>query len=33
MGNTADLAMFQKTIIYTLHKKGKSQKEGHYWKG
>ncbi len=25
MGNTADLAMVQKTIIDTLHKKGKSQ--------
>ncbi len=26
MGNTADLAMVQKTIIYTLHKEGKSQR-------
>ncbi len=26
MGNTADLAMAQKTIIDTLHKEGKSQK-------
>ncbi len=26
MGNTADLAMVQKTIIDTLHKEGKSQK-------
>ncbi len=26
MGNTADLAMVQKTIIYTLDKEGKSQK-------
>ncbi len=26
MGKTADLAMVQKTIIYTLHKEGKSQK-------
>ncbi len=26
MGNTADLAMVQKTIIATLHK------EGNYWK-
>ncbi len=25
MGNTADLAMVQKTIIDTLHKEGKSQ--------
>ncbi len=25
MGNTADLEMVQKTIIDTLHKKGKSQ--------
>ncbi len=30
MGNTADLEIIQKTIIDTLHKKGKSQKEGHY---
>ncbi len=26
MGNTADLAMVQKTIIDTLHKEGKSQR-------
>ncbi len=26
MGNTADLAMIQKTIIGTLHKEGKSQR-------
>ncbi len=26
MGKTADLAMVQKTIIDTLHKKGKSQR-------
>ncbi len=26
MGNTADLAMIQKTIIDTLHKEGKSQR-------
>ncbi len=26
MGNTADLAMIQKTIIYTLHKESKSQR-------
>ncbi len=26
MWNTADLAMFQKTIIDNLHKEGKSQK-------
>ncbi len=26
MGNTADLAMIQKTIIDTLHKDGKSQR-------
>ncbi len=26
MGNTADLATVQKTIIDTLHKEGKSQK-------
>ncbi len=26
MGNTADLAMVQKTIINTLHKEGKSQR-------
>ncbi len=26
MGNTADLAMVQKTIIVTLHKEGKSQR-------
>ncbi len=26
MGNTADMAMIQKTIIDTLHKKGKSQR-------
>ncbi len=26
MGNTADLAMIQKTIINTLHKEGKSQR-------
>ncbi len=26
MGNTADLAMVQKTIIDTLHKDGKSQR-------
>ncbi len=26
MGNTADLAMVQKTIIETLHKEGKSQR-------
>ncbi len=26
MGNTADLAMVQKTIIDTLHKEGESQK-------
>ncbi len=26
MGNTADLAMAQKTIIDTLHKEGKSQR-------
>ncbi len=25
-GEHADLAMIQKTIIYTLHKKGKSQR-------
>ncbi len=29
MGNTADLAMVQKTIIDTLQKEGKSQS---YWK-
>ncbi len=28
MGNTADLAMIQKTIIDTLHKEGKSQRGG-----
>ncbi len=26
MGNTADLAMVQKTIIDTLHREGKSQR-------
>ncbi len=26
MGNTADLAMVQKTIIDTVHKEGKSQR-------
>ncbi len=26
MGNTADLAMVQKTIIDTLHKEGKTQR-------
>ncbi len=26
MGNTADLAVLQKTIIDTLHKEGKSQR-------
>ncbi len=26
MGNTADLAVVQKTIIDTLHKEGKSQR-------
>ncbi len=26
MGNTADLAMVQKTIVDTLHKEGKSQR-------
>ncbi len=26
MGNTADLAMVQKTILDTLHKEGKSQR-------
>ncbi len=26
MGNTADLAMIQKTIIDTLHKEGKSRR-------
>ncbi len=26
MEKTADLAMIQKTIMYTLHKEGKSQK-------
>ncbi len=26
MGNTADLAMIQKTIIDTFHKEGKSQR-------
>ncbi len=26
MGNTADLAMVQKTLIDTLHKEGKSQR-------
>ncbi len=34
MGNTADLAMVQKTIIDTLHKESKSQRgitEGGGW--
>ncbi len=33
MGNTADLAMVQKTIIDTLHKEGKSQKVITEWGG
>ncbi len=33
MGNTADLAMVQKTIIDTLHKEGKSQRVITEWGG
>ncbi len=32
MGNTADSAVVQKTIIDTFHKEGKSQRF-NYWKG
>ncbi len=33
MGNTADLAMVQKTIIDTLHKEAKSQRVITEWGG